>query len=355
MPLKLKRYKGRGPHWYMRGTVRGQSIYETTGTSDKEAAEAIRIKREAGILKRSVFGAAATITFPEAADAYLEGGGEGRFLGSYDEVTGEWDGLIGHFKDTVISDIGQQEADAAASKLYPKCRASTKLRQCYVPLKAVLKFSAKRKWCALPVIEGPKVDEVVTRFSSPERLAKLLPSCGPKLRLFVVVDTYTGARLSEILRIDWDADVNLERRTIMLWTTKTKQRAVYIPDPLMAELLAVPEKDRTGRMFHWADKNGPHRPLKNACAKAGVEYLPPHQQGRHTYATWMTDYAGLDLRQLMDAGGWTSVQSVIRYRHVTPGKAAREAEKLPALPLVSVQNVCSPEPAKRKKRDGETG
>lgn len=339
--LKLKRYDN-SPNWYLRGTVRGQAVFETTGTQDRKAAEALRIKREAELLNRAVFGAAASVTFLEAAVDYVEQGGEDRFLG--DESTG----LIAHFKSTPIASIGQQEADQAAAKLYPGCKASTRLRQCYVPLKAVLKHAAKRQWCALAVIDGPKIDEVVTKFSTPERLAKLLPHCSPTLRLFVLVDTFTGARLSEILRIDWDNDVALDRRTIMLWTTKTKQRAVYIPDALLATLEAVPEAERHGAMFHWRDKCSVHRPLRRACKRAGVEYLPPHQQGRHTYATWMTDYAGLDLKQLMDAGGWSSVQSVIRYRHVVPGKAAREADKLPGIPLVSVENPWS-QPAKSVK------
>ncbi|HEY2010389.1 MAG TPA: site-specific integrase [Rhizomicrobium sp.] len=336
----------------MRGTVRGESVFETTGTPDKNAAEALRIKREGTILKRSVFGAESTITFPEAVDAYLENGGEGRFLGGYDPETKEWFGLVGHFKDAALASIGQEEADAAANKLYPGCKASTKLRCCYVPLRAVLKFSAKRRWCPLAVIEAPAVGKVVTKFSTPERLLKLLPHCKPRLRLFVMVDTYTGARLSEILRIDWDKDVMLERRTIMLWTTKEKQRAVYIPDPLMVALEAVPEAQRKGKMFdNWSHKSRVHRPLKNACKRAGVEYLPPHQQGRHTYATWLREYAKLDLRALMEAGGWSSISSVVRYLHVTPGDAAREADKMPSMSLVPpepVQNPCI-DNGKRKK------
>jgi integrase len=335
MPLQLKRYAARGPNWYLRGTVQGQAVYETTGTDDRKAAEAIRIQREAAILKRSIFGPGASVTFLEAAISYLAAGGEARFLGSETEA-GEWTLLIGRFQDTLLSDIGQEQADAAAQALYPGTAASTRVRQCYVPLVAVLTHAAKLHWCPPPMIAKPSVGAVVTKFSSAERLEKLLPHCQPKLRLFVMMDTYTGGRLAEILRVDWDRDVSLARRTIMLWQTKTKQRAVYIPDALLIELAAVPEADRKGPMFHWRQKTSVHRPLKNACKRAGVEYLPPHQQGRHTYATWMTDYAGLGPKALMEAGGWESVQSVMRYLHVTPGQAAKQADKLPG-----VRNPCS--------------
>lgn len=351
MPLKVRPRKGCA-HLYLRGTVRGVHVYETTGTDDAEIADAIRIQREAEILKRSVFGPGATVKFPEAAVAYLAAGGDPTYLGTEDEETGEWSGLIGYFKDALIADIGQTEADAAATKLYPGTKPSTKLRCCYVPLRAVLTHAAKQKWCSAPMIESPTVDLVVTKFSSPERLEKLLPHCYPKLRRFVMMDAYTGGRLSEILRVNWDTDVMLARRTIMLWQTKTKQRAVYIPDPLLIELSSVPEEKRHGPMFDWRQKTSVHRPLKNACKRAGVEYLPPHQQGRHTYAQWMVDFAGADLKSLMDAGGWESVQSVIRYLHVTPGRAAKEAEKFPHL----VHRTCSPEvkPVKDRRKKAKS-
>ncbi len=158
--------------------------------------------------------------------------------------------------------------------------------------------------------------------------------------------TYTGARLSEALRIDWDDDVRLPERTIILRQTKNgKMRPIHIPDPLLIELSSVAEKDRHGAMFHWSDKSHVHKPLKTACKRAGVEYLPPHQQGRHTYATWLRTYAGLDLLGIKEAGGWDSITSVARYAHVSPGEAAKAADRLPM-----VQIGCKePEPQESEK------
>ena len=45
MSLKLTK---RGRIWYVRGTVRGRSVFETAGTTEREQAEAFRAKREAG-------------------------------------------------------------------------------------------------------------------------------------------------------------------------------------------------------------------------------------------------------------------------------------------------------------------
>jgi hypothetical protein len=39
MSLRLVKRAG-SDHWYLRGTVRKQSVFESTGTDDKQAAEA---------------------------------------------------------------------------------------------------------------------------------------------------------------------------------------------------------------------------------------------------------------------------------------------------------------------------
>ncbi len=64
MPLKV--YK-RGAVYWLRGTVRGQAVHETTGTADAKRAEAARVKREAEVWDRAVHGAKAVATFHEAA------------------------------------------------------------------------------------------------------------------------------------------------------------------------------------------------------------------------------------------------------------------------------------------------
>jgi len=75
--LKLVR-RPKSPNWIMRGTVRGQSIEESTGVTDRKVAEEIRAKRENEILTRSVWGTAATMgkqvmTYPAFIASFLSG------------------------------------------------------------------------------------------------------------------------------------------------------------------------------------------------------------------------------------------------------------------------------------------
>jgi Phage integrase family. len=336
MPLKLVRHPRRSKHFYLRGSVRGQNVFETTGTSERSAAEAIRIRRESELLDRSIFGPSETVTFAEAAVSYLSEGKEARFLPPISDK-------LARMK---LKAINQDVADRTAAELYPNTAPATRKRQFYIPLCAVLNHAARRGWCARPMIKHPTVPEPTTTWSSPERFAKLLPHTKGQLRRFLVLSVYTGARLSEILRVNWDHDVSLPMRAIVLRKTKNgDMRTVHIPDPLLIELSGVPEKERRGRMFKWASKQCVYVPLRNACKRAGVDYMPPHQQGRHTYATWMRSFGGLDLVGLKQAGGWKNIQSVVRYAHVTPNEAGRAADKLPC-----VQSACSDEAEKKIRK-----
>lgn len=146
MPLKLVK-RPKSPNWIMRGTVRGQTIEETTGTSNKEAAEAIRIKRENELLTESVYGKELTITFAHAVLDYLEhGNADKRFLSA----------IVDHFGKTLLREIDQHAIDLAAKKLYPKASNSTRNRQVYTPISAILHHAARKKWCPVPLIERPK-------------------------------------------------------------------------------------------------------------------------------------------------------------------------------------------------------
>jgi hypothetical protein len=345
MPLQLKRYANR-TNWYIRGSVRGQAVFETTGTDDHAIAEACRIKRESELLHRSIFGAASSITFVEAAVSYLEAGGEARYLGKQDKATGQWSLLIGHFQKTPIGHIGQPEADEAAKKICPKSGNATRKRQVYAPLCAVLNHASAKWKVRIEKIRHPKVKPTTVKWATPEYVTTLLPHCTPNLKLFVLTIVYTGARLSEALRLRWETDLDLTTRTLTLGRTKNgEMRTAHISEALLAELKKTPEQDRKGRLFRWSHKSHVRMPLQTACKRAGLPYLTPHQLGRHTYATWLRRYAQRDLRGIMEDGGWKSINSVIRYTHVVPGETAKAVDKLP-----SVQIPCGEKFKPRKER-----
>lgn len=255
MSLRLVKRKG-SDHWYIRGTVRGQACFESAGTDNKEAAEAIRIRREARLLNDSIYGKKASVTFAEAASSYLAAGGSARFLG--EDVDGKWTGLIGHFYNTPLRRIGQDELNRAADTLYPNTTHQTRNRQCFTPFIAVWNHAVAndwadfRKWTRPRKVKGTNVVALrpIRAGTKPveyARAAEFVRAMGPAAAMVFTTLFYSGMRPIEVfsLRCDW---VDIERRWIALPNSKTGEpRGVPMHEFLVPMLSAL--KKRGGIMF----------------------------------------------------------------------------------------------------------
>ncbi len=329
MPLTLKRRHG-SPNWYLRGSVRGLIVDESTGTGDRKAAEEIRAVREAELIKRSVHGDSATRTFAEAALSYMEAGGERAHLASILKVIG---------KKPLVA-IHQAEIEALAKKLKPQAAPSTLNRHIYTPVAAVLHHAARKRWCDKPVIARPKEPKGRIRWVTHEEADQLIEAAAPHLRPLVVFLFSTGARISEALYLDW-RNVDLSRAHVEFIDTKNGEaRGVPLHPKAVAALSALPH--RTGAVFRrslpYVTASGVRHPLgdpyeeraggggqiKTAwagmCKRAGITDFSPHDC-RHTWATWHYR-ANRDLTALMELGGWKSAAMVMRYAHVNTSHLA---------------------------------
>lgn len=309
--LKLVRRKGRR-NLYIRGSVRGQTVYESTETSDKGRADEIRIKREAELLDRSIHGASATATFLEAAVMYMEHGGERRYLAS----------LIERLRSTPLAKIDQRVIDQIASMMKPDTSPATRNRQIYTPIGAVLHFAAERGLCDHIKIRRPKQPRGRVRWLEPSDRKRLIDACSPHMREIVTFMFDTGARVGETLYLDW-ADVNLQRRTVTFPETKNGEARTIRLTNRVFELMANTNR-RDGRVFlthrgePYAHRDGGGGQLdkgfKAAVRRAGISDFHPHDC-RHTWAT-LFYRATKDINALMRLGGWKSFKMVERYVHL---------------------------------------
>ena len=322
MPLKVVVRHG-SPYLYLRGSVRGLRIDESTGTADEAAADAIRIKREAELLERSIHGDAVSRTFGEAALSYIQLGGEGVHLAPLIKLLGT----------KRLGQVGQDEIDGAARKLLPGRAPSTLNRQVYTPAAAVLHHAARKKWCSKPVIARPKQPKGRVRWITYDEADRLIAAAAPHMRPLVVFLLSTGARLSEALYLDW-RDVDLSRAHVTFKDTKNGESRGVPMHPRAVAALASVEWKREGAVFRrpagkikktgriwlpYEDRGGVGGgQVKTAwagmCRRAGISDFTPHDC-RHTWATWHYA-ANKDLQALMELGGWKSPDMVFRYAHV---------------------------------------
>jgi integrase len=324
--MSLKLYRKRGsPNWYIRGTVRGIVVDESSRVAERSAAESIRIQREAECLQASIFGRKATTTFLEAAISYLESGGEKRFMAP----------LIKHFGTDPLGKIDQAAIDRAAKALCPNSAPSTVNRQVHTPVSAVLKHAAGRGWCEHRQIKRPKPPKGRTRWLTPAEADRLIDACSPHLRPLVIFLFYTGARLAEALYLDW-RQLDLDRGEVRFLETKNGDpRGVPLHARVRAALAEL--KHRGGEVFRRPDGQPYMRKVdgggqiktafKAACRRAGITDFTPHGC-RHTWATWHYA-ANRDLVGLMHLGGWRSEKMVLRYAHMNVSHLAPSIAVLP--------------------------
>ncbi len=331
MPLRVVR-RPKSPLFYVRGTIAGVRVEESTRTSDRKLADQYRAKREAEIYRGDLYGGRVSRTFAEAVLSYLEArdAPSPRFLVK----------VLKHFDTTPLARIDQAAIEAGARKIYPNAKPATRNRQFFSPTVTVLNHAARRGWCAPILVERPKFKNAVVRWITPAEADKLFDACAPHLRPLVVFLVYTGARVGEALWLDW-RDVDLSRSHVGFPATKNGDaRGVPLHPRVVVELANLPHRE--GCVFR-RDDGQAYAPLKGgddtsagtriktafkaACARAGIDRFRPHDC-RHTFATWHYQQ-NRNLIALMKVGGWKSEKMVLRYAHMNVGDLAGTIRRLP--------------------------
>jgi integrase len=322
MPLKIVPPRaGKSPHYTIRGTYLGRSVNRSSGSGKRAVAQQVLKKIERDI-ERGSFSEKGEPTFASAAAAYMKAGGERTYLRK----------LLEHFGDTPLSQIDQAAIDAAAAELYPRGSGATRNRSVYTPCSAVLRGGGARVELRRPKgAQGNKAtawlwpEQAEAIFTEAEKLNK-------DFAVLLIVLCYTGLRLSEALNLTWN-DVRLQDGYAYVPDTKNDEpRAVFLPPVAVAALANVARVEGGGtRVFRFAKGGHIYSLLRVAAGRSGVE-LPPRSAFhlfRHTWATWMRRYGGLDTTGLVATGAWKSRAAASRYEHTIVTEEARRAVLLP--------------------------
>jgi integrase len=321
MPLKLVApRKGKSPNFTIRGTYLGRYVNRSSGAGKRAIAVQVLKKIERAI-ERGEFSERGEPTFASAAAAYMKAGGERVYLKK----------LLGHFGEKPLGQIDQSAIDAAATALYPDASPATRNRQVYTPCRAVL-----RRGGISIELQRPKgsAGKKATAWLWPEQAEAIFAQAekiDTEFAALLIVLCYTGLRLSEALRLTWN-DVRLQDGYAYIGDTKNGEpRAVFLPPVSVAALAGICQAGAGDRVFRFAKSGHLYSLLRVAAIKAGVD-LPERSAFhifRHTYATWMRRYGGLDTKGLVATGAWKDRKSADRYEHVVVSEEARRAEMLP--------------------------
>lgn len=327
MPLKLVPPRaGKSPYWSVRGHHLGAYLDRSTKTADRATAARF-LKAWKEDLERGALARPGEPTFLDAAVNYIAATGNDAFLQPVTE----------HLGRRPLREINQQVIDQAAIALYPTASPQTRNRQLYTPVSAVLKH-AGQDW----KIRRPKGwrGSKRTSWMEPPQAFRLLAAArdvDKEFEIFLIVLLYTGLRLSEATGLTTDR-LNLQESFAYIPRTKNDQpRPVFLPPVAVAALASHPRglerryKDGRGeKVFRFIKCGRLYTLMGKAKKAAGADlgFVTFHVL-RHTWATWMRRYAGLDLQGLVATEAWSDPASAARYAHVVASEESRKATMLP--------------------------
>ena len=338
--MSIKLYLRPSGVYHLRGTVQGQRVDQSARTFSRSEADAIRVKIEADLFKRAVYGEKSVAIFDAAVALYLGAGGSPDHLGPIMDA-------IGH---RWLPDIKQGLIDKLAIDLKPNASPATRLRQIYTPILAVMNLAAESGMCDPIKIKKPKVRTGRTEYLTPQEVEDWLNALPAHLKRLVTLYVGTGCRASEGLHLIWK-DVTFGEKRAVFWETKGDySRGIDLQQRVRDQLPARGEQ-HTDQVFlnsrgePWHAYDAINLMLKKIRARrakdiaAGAVLLPPLAPAhchlfRHTWATWA--YACTkDLTFLMSQGGWKSVSMVMRYTHVATDDLADEVRRLGWFPILA--------------------
>ncbi len=319
MPLKLiAPRKGKTPFYAVRGTYLGKHVDRSTKTGDVRLARKILRSWQTQI-ERGEYADKGELTFAGAALAYMKAGGDRDRLVR----------ILEHFGDKPLSLIDQTAINDAAATLLPTQAAATRNREVYTPISAVLKhagveakISRPKGWRGLQRTDWLEPEQAFRVFKAADELDL-------EFGIFLRVLCYTGLRLGEATSLQIDK-LDLSQAYIEAFNSKNgTPMGVYLPPVLITALANHPRGlERKGKIFRFVKCGRLYIWLGKVETVSGVPGLTFHLF-RHTWATWMRRFAGMDIAGLLATERWKDAASARRYQHVVVSEEARKADLLP--------------------------
>lgn len=319
MALKPKKRKG-SDFWYIRGAFHGHKVNVSTQSRDLGTAKKFQRELEKTLAasgppaaKRDV------VTFCQAADLYLDhhqrGETDKRAIARLVEELGAHP--VGEIRSHMVAD--------AAIKLYPEGSAATRNRMALTNVAAIMHYAAEQDLCGYLKIKRFKEVPVAPRDVDPTVARTLIGSTDGRQRLLLVMLFRQGWRIGELLEIEWphidlaERSIEHHNKKVGLWDT------VPLHDDVIALLGEVPEAERAGKLFPWADRWAVYEWLWPLTKQLGVRFTP--HMARHSFATWLVS-SGASSFDLLATGNWTDLKSVKRYTRLDRDRARSVINRL---------------------------
>ena len=300
--------------WWIATTLpNGQRLRQSTGTENREDAEALLAKLTLDSYRAAHFGFKPERSWQEAVVRYLAVKSMLRSYGDVKRICRMLDPYLGQLTLSQIN--GDVIWTVIQGELKKGNKPATVNR--YLALIRSLLRMARDEWQwidSIPKVRLMPGEVERDRWLTHDEADRLITACSPHLAALVRFALATGCRAREITGLEWER-VDLARQTAWLNLTKNgTPRGVPLNNDAVDVLKQeVGKHPRYCFTYRGKPITGPisNKGWFAALERAGLQNFRFHDL-RHTWASWHRQ-AGTTCDELKDLGGWKSRQMVDRY------------------------------------------
>jgi integrase len=235
-----------------------------------------------------------------------------------------------------LSQINRSLIQDIITKLNEKNVKPATINRYLALIRAVLN-KAYREWewiDKVPAIKLLKENNYLSDYLTPDQVFTLLndPQLPEHLKLLIEMAILTGQRKSNLLSMEWD-EISLQYKLWIIPPQKFKTNKIHSV-PLSDRAIEL-IKSQIGKhpkyVFSYKGnviKECNTKAYRNALKRAGIMNVKRSWHLlRHTSASWLAQN-GEPLDRIQELFGWTSVNMVMRYRHLNKDNLLDTANKI---------------------------
>ena len=306
----------RGNVWWVSFTSpSGKRIRQTTGIEDKEQAQEYHDTIKAELWRTHRLGEKPRRTWQEAIVRWLR---EKEFKADLEKDKGKLRWLDQHLGQCYLDEINRDVLDTLAELKKGEASPSTANR--YLALIRAILRAARDDWewiDHVPKVRMYPEPKKRVRFLTQDEARCLIQELPLHLARMARFSLATGLRQRNVSMLEWN-QVDVATQVAWIHADQSKSKKA-ITVPLNQDAVKVLEECKGVHphyVFTYKDKpvdRTSTAAFKKACMRAEIENFRWHDL-RHTWASWHVQN-GTTLQELMELGGWSCMEMVLRYAH----------------------------------------
>lgn len=323
--------RGDSPYWWVKFSLNGRRVQQSTGTSERAQAQEFHDKLKAALWEQHRLGVKPRRSWKEAVVRYIA---ETKHKRSHDKDLAHLRWLDRHFGSLSLNEITRDRVDEVKQIRLSESVSNASVNRILAVTRAVLRKAAYEwEW----IDRAPKVrllpePQLRVRFLTMKQAKTLLKFLPEHLAAMAEFSMLTGLRQGNVRDLGWP-QVDLKGRKLWIHADQAKGgQAIPVPLPSRAVRLLKAQKGKhPERVFTF--RGAPVEQVgtkawRRALRRAGITDFRWHDL-RHTWASWHAQ-RGTPQSVLQELGGWRSASMVRRYAHFSPEHLRQYADSLGA-------------------------